>query len=306
MRAIGAAIEPAARQLADLQDDIGPAIRPLVRALSGIDTRLAGIRPIEITGDLPVEWQTYFSAGAGRSFESWAGAFDQGNAGYAVLYGPPALTGVLGEALGAIDGVESLGRVFAPRMLVPDAEGEARIEQEALLLRERDRPLYLRQLLMRADGFPVIEICPGDEPVGEGFLINHPNAVIISCEPNLLDDEGNLCLYWALAAEANPIGAANATLRELSSRGNSLRAREFIDAFVEKYTPRDHREWLSRTVLDRAWVHTRLGRRTAGTSSSACSGARLNDKNGEGHCPKAKPSRRWGFLARPPDRWSRR
>jgi len=210
--------------------------------------------------------------------------------GFAVLYGPPALTGILSEHLRGVPGVAALGRVFEPRNPLAEAagQGEAQVSQEALMLRERDRPLYLRQLLASAEGFPVIEVCPGDEPVGEGFLISHPNVSVISCEPNLLDDEGNLCLYWALAAAANPLGADD-SLRDLSSRGNSLRAREYIDAFVEKYTPRGHREWLNKTLLDNAWFHTRAGKERKNEFTRLFWGAAQNKDGAEFLLGKAEP-----------------
>jgi hypothetical protein len=282
--------ESAMRQLTLLQDRIGPALRPLIRAMSGVDARMAGIRPIEITGDLPAEWRVHFSSGAGQSYDSWAAAFDQTSVGYAVLYGPPALTGILSEHLNGVPGVTTLGRVFEPRnpLVEAAADGDAQTSQEALMLRERDRPLYLRQLLAGAEGFPVIEVCPGDEPVGEGYLISHPNVVVISCEPNLLDDEGNLCLYWALAAASNPLGADD-SLRDLSSRGNSLRAREFIDAFVEKYTPRGHREWLNKTILDNLWFHTRAGKERKNEFVRLFWGAAQDKDGAEFRLGKAEP-----------------
>jgi hypothetical protein len=126
------------------------------------------------------------------------------------------------------------------------------------MLRERDRPLYLRELLSNAPGFPVIEVCPCDEPTGEGFLISHPNAVFISCQPNLLGDDADDCLYWALAASANPL--VDDDFDEQLRPGNSLRTREFIDAFIEKRTQRGHRGWLSNTILDDKWFHARSER----------------------------------------------
>ena len=245
-----AAGESAAR-LADFQDMIGPAIRPLIRALSGIDARLGTIRPIEITGDLPVEWQAYFSSGAGRTAENWVAAFDHSSTGYAVLYGPPALTRVVSEHLKGVPEAAVLGRVFEPResLAAASAEGGSEIAQ-TLMLRDRDRPLYLRQLLTQAEGFPVIEVCPGDEPVGEGFMISHENAVVISCQPNLLDDDANRMLYWALAGTASAAGAGDG---EPPMPGGRLRARESIESSIENSTPREHREWVNRTILDDGW-----------------------------------------------------
>jgi hypothetical protein len=253
-----AAGEPAARRLTNLlQDTHGAVIRPLARAFSGIDARLAGIRPLEITGELPSQWRAYFSSGMGRNFESWAAAFDRSNLSYAVVHGPPALTGLVAEHLKRTRGLAVLGRVFEPRNpLADDGDAARDLTEEGLLVRETDRPLYLRRLLSAAEGFPVIEICPGDEPAGEGFVISNPNAVFVTCQPNLLEDDVNLCLYWALAAVANPM-AAEDNLLEPASGGNPLRARESIDAFIEKYTPRGHREWLNKTVLDDAWFHAR-------------------------------------------------
>ena len=53
----------------------------------------------------------------------------------------------------------------------------------------------------------------------------------------------------AIANEATLHGG----IREPSSRSKRLKARGSIDSSIENWTPREHREWLNRTIFDDGW-----------------------------------------------------
>jgi hypothetical protein len=241
-----------AGDLEKLRRNCGAAVTPLVRGLGGIGAELAVMRPANLTRALPPDWREYFSMGAGATWESWEGVFGNSAVGYGVLHGPPTLTHDVREHLRRIPGVAMLGRVFDRRADRSLLEGDASLglDEDDLELRKYDRPLFLARLFARTEGFPVIEVCPGDEPIGEGYFLGDANAVFVSCQPARTDNEEWRRLYWALAAAANPASDADLA-RHRQNRVGPLKASQQIEAFTTAFTVAEHRKWVEEAILDK-------------------------------------------------------
>jgi hypothetical protein len=238
-----AAGEPIAHALARLRRGLGPAFRPMLKGLAEIDKTLGAVTLADLTLEFPPEWRDYFSTSAAPTFEHWEAALSPLNGLYGVLYGPPAATATVRTHLAGRQGVRMLGRVFDPDETAKAAASPQTARQT--LKRVEDRPLALAQALARADGFPVIEVCPGDERHGEEFFLSDANALILSCEPLDRDDADQTALYWALVATGN-----RAASRELGSvADDGLGPRQRLNAFVARKVLGSHREWFGETVL---------------------------------------------------------
>jgi hypothetical protein len=191
----------------------------------------------------------------------WPGALTSSKVSFAVLYGPPGITGLAIDVLRHAPGLSLFGRIFKPDEVDfgpsgPCFEG---LRRDDIHIRAMDKPLYLSRILERAPGFPIIQISPGDDRDVEDALWHFARAVFVPCVPRQLDDEEWRKLYWALSALANP----KSRMRYLDwpevQAGNHHVLDTVINRHIEEYTERVHRDWMTKHVFknhgDRNVIH---------------------------------------------------
>ncbi len=98
----------------------------------------------------------------------------------AVLYGPPQLTRFAAEILRVSGGLTVLGRLFHAEQVEfqPGQSSFHGLQADEVKLRDYDRALYPTRILSRCTGFPVFELCPGDDPSLEKLALENEKHFI--------------------------------------------------------------------------------------------------------------------------------
>ncbi len=105
--------------------------------------------------------------------------------GFAVLYGPPALTRPVAEALRKRPGITVFGRLFHPAEVDfgPGADEFHGLKRTDAGIRDFGPALYLARILERCPDFAVFELCPGENPELEAYLAQTDGTVFLPLLP---------------------------------------------------------------------------------------------------------------------------
>lgn len=136
----------------------------------------------------------------GSGIRNWARNLETIPPRCAVLYGPPRLTGMAGAILREAEGLMVLGRLFRPDRIEfqPGLHDFHGLQAADVKLRDYDRALHLARVLSRCTGFPVFELCPGEDPVLEKRLLGGDALIPIPLLPGGRGRDWRF-LFWYLA-----------------------------------------------------------------------------------------------------------
>ena len=136
----------------------------------------------------------------GSGIRNWARNLETITPHCAVLYGPPQLTGMASAILRESRELTVLGRLFRPDRIEfqPRLDTFHGLRADDVKLRDYDRALYLARILSRCTGFPVFELCPGEDSVLERRVLDGEALVAIPVLPGGRGRDWRF-LFWYLA-----------------------------------------------------------------------------------------------------------
>lgn len=211
----------------------------------------------------------------GRIFEPnsgvrhWNRNLSKMDRGFAVLYGPPVLLKVAGTVLCGRPELTVHGRLFR-KDKIEFAGGEPHffgLNSSDLSIRDYDRALYLTRILKRSSGFPIFQLCPGDDPAFEQAILDMNDVLVVPLVPGI--DISWRALFWYLSLPDVPrisIGR-EADRAERLRLVDELVARQFdrkYTAAVEKrlFAPANRMPTITLDTaprsIDLAWEQSRL------------------------------------------------
>ncbi|MGJ7043179.1 hypothetical protein J2Y63_006463 [Shinella sp. BE166] len=144
-----------------------------------LDVPKPGERPLPGTRESKPQYGQLFEPNS--AVRNWAMNLETLDQVSVVLYGPPQLTGLAGQILGAEDGLTVLGRLFHADKVEfePGRSAFSGLQSDDTPLRDYDRALYLSRVLSRCAHLPVFELCPGDDPVLEKLALESERPFIV-------------------------------------------------------------------------------------------------------------------------------
>ena len=185
----------------------------------------------------------------GRIHRDWSSMDRKSMQSFAVLYGPPEITRRAASALERNKGLDVFGRLFRPGMVDfgPQRHSFGGLRAEDAAIRDMDPSLFLSRVLDRCTGFPVFELCPGDDKHLEGFAPDFERAIFLPLLPAPRSPY-LMRLFWALClTQWDRIHSELEFSLETEPREHAyLRA---LNGGLAREIGRDHIDWMNRLLV---------------------------------------------------------